>query len=64
MTEKMRLTTIWVSPDTYRKLLQVERVLVTKNGGIINPDDTVRELIEFWKKYQSWISIIRKKEER
>jgi len=52
MIEKMRLTTIWVSPDTYRKLLQVERVLVTKNGGTINPDDAVRELIEFWKKHQ------------
>jgi len=52
MTEKMRLTTIWVSPDTYRKLLQVERVLATKNGAI-NPDDAVRELIEFWKKHQS-----------
>jgi len=51
MTEKMRLTTIWVSPDTYRKLLQVERVLVTENGGTINPDDAVKELIEFWKKH-------------
>jgi len=25
MTEKMRMTTIWISPDTYQKLLYVER---------------------------------------
>jgi len=55
MIEKMRLTTIWVSPDTYRKLLEVERVLVTKNSGTTSPDDAVRELIEFWKKHQSQI---------
>jgi hypothetical protein len=52
MKEKMRLTTIWVSPDTYKKLLQVERSLVTKNDGTVNPDDAVRELVEFWKKHQ------------
>jgi len=50
MEEKMRLTTIWISPDTYRKLLQVERILIRKNGRSINPDDAVKELIEFWKK--------------
>jgi len=53
MPEKMRLTTIWVSPDTYRNLLRVERVLITKNGGNINPDDAIKELIEFWKKHHS-----------
>jgi predicted CopG family antitoxin len=55
MIEKMRMTTIWVSPDTYRKLLEVERVLVTKNNCTASPDDAVRELIEFWKKHQPQI---------
>jgi len=53
MTQKMRMTTIWISPDTYQKLLYVERVLIRKNGGSINPSDVVKELIEFWKKHQS-----------
>jgi len=53
MTEKMRMTTIWISPDTYQKLLYVEKVLITKNGRSINPSDVVKELIEFWKKHQS-----------
>jgi len=52
MTDKMRMTTIWISPDTYQKLLHVERVLITKNGRSINPSDAVKELIEFWKKQQ------------
>jgi len=53
MIEKMRMTTIWISPDTYQKLLHVERVLITKNGRNINPSDAIKELIEFWKKHQS-----------
>ena len=44
-----RMTTIWLSPRTYRKLLQVERELVAKNGCKTNPDEAVREMIEFWK---------------
>jgi len=64
MTEKLMLTTIWVSPDTYRKLLQVERAIATKNGGTINPDDAVRKLIEFWKKHQSKVSPVTKREGR
>jgi len=54
MKERM-MTTIWVSPDTYQKLLQIENVLITKNGHDINPDDAVKELIEFWKRHQSQI---------
>lgn len=53
MTEKMRMTTIWISLDTYQKLLYVEKVFITKNGRSINPNDVVEELIEFWKKHQS-----------
>jgi predicted CopG family antitoxin len=52
MQENMRLTTIWVSQDTYQKLLQIERVLIKKNRHSVNPDDAVKELIEFWKKRQ------------
>jgi len=53
MPEKMRMTAIWISQDTYQKLLHVERVLITKNGRSINPSDAVKELIEFWKKNRS-----------
>jgi len=53
MTEKTRITAIWISPDTYQKLLYVERVLITKNGRSTNPSDVVKELIEFWKKHRS-----------
>ncbi len=53
MIGKMRMTTIWISPDTYPKLLYVEKILITKNGRCINPNDVVEELIEFWKKHQS-----------
>jgi predicted CopG family antitoxin len=53
MTEKMRMTTIWISTDTYQKLLYVEKVLITKNGRNIIPSDVVEGLIEFWKKHQS-----------
>jgi predicted CopG family antitoxin len=52
MTEKMRMTAIWISPDTYQKLLYVERVLITKNGRSTNPSDVVEELVEFWKKHR------------
>jgi predicted CopG family antitoxin len=53
MTENMRMTTIWISPDTYQKLLYVEGFLITKNGRSANPSDVVKELIEFWKKHRS-----------
>ena len=50
--EKTELTMVWLSPDTFRKLLQVEKILIRKNGDIINPSEAVKELIEFWKKHQ------------
>jgi predicted CopG family antitoxin len=53
MTERMRMTAIWISPDVYQKLLHVERVVITKNGRSINLGDVAKELIEFWKKHQS-----------
>lgn len=52
MTQKMRMTTIWLSPDTYRKLLLVEREFITKKGCNTNPNDAIKELIELWKKHK------------
>jgi len=44
-----RMTKIWLSPSTYRKLLQVERELVAIRGCKTNPDEAIREIIEFWR---------------
>ena len=47
MTEEEKMTKIWITWDTYRKLLQVKGALKLKN-----PDETINELVEFWKKHQ------------
>jgi len=52
MAKKEKMTTIWVSWDTYRRLLEVKGVLMARDGSARNPDDVLRELIEFWKKSQ------------
>ena len=52
MARKEKMTTIWVSWDTYRQLLEVKGVLVGKDGCARNPDDVIVELIEFWKESQ------------
>ena len=57
MIEKMRSTAIWVSPDTYRELLQIEKILLTQNGASINPSDAIRELIKSWKKSGFFLQI-------
>lgn len=46
MTEKERMTTIWVSWDTYRKILKVKAEMMKIDGHARNPDSVVRELIE------------------
>ena len=46
------MTTIWVCWDTYRRLLEVKGVLMDRDGRVRNPDDVIRELIEFWKESQ------------
>jgi len=46
------MTTIWVSWDTYRRLLEVKGALIGRDGRARNPDDVLRELIEFWKESQ------------
>lgn len=52
MAKKGKMTTIWVSWDTYRQLLQVKGVLMDKDGHVRSPDDVIRELTEFWKESQ------------
>jgi len=52
MAKKEKMTTIWVSWDTYRQLLEVKGALMGKDGYTRNPDDVIRELIESWKESQ------------
>ncbi len=52
MAKKGKMTTIWVCWDTYRRLLEVKGVLMDRDGRVRNPDDVIRELIEFWKESQ------------
>jgi len=52
MARKEKMTTIWVSWDTYRRLLEVKGALMGKDGCARNPDDVIRELIESWKESQ------------
>jgi len=52
MATKKKITTIWVSWDTYRRLLEVKGVLMGRNGCARSPDDVICELIEFWKESQ------------
>jgi|Deesub1362A_J573_1020465.scaffolds.fasta_scaffold01420_8 hypothetical protein len=49
----MRMTTIWLSPDTYRKLLLVEKEIIARKGCNTNPNGAIRELIEFLEKTQA-----------
>lgn len=52
MAKKGKMTTIWVSWDTYRRLLEVKGVLMDRDGRVRSPDDVICELIEFWKESQ------------
>jgi len=52
MAKREKMTTLWVSWDTYRKLLEVKGVLMARDGCARSPDDVLRELIEFWKESQ------------
>ena len=51
MTEKEKMTTIWISWDTYRKILRVKAEMMKINCHSRNPDEVIKELIEFWKKH-------------
>ena len=52
MAKREKMTTLWVSWDTYRKLLEVKGVLMARDGFARSPDDVLRELIDFWKESQ------------
>ena len=52
MAKKEKMTTIWVSWDTYRRLLEVKGVLMDKDSRVRSPNDVIHELIEFWKESQ------------
>ena len=45
------MTQIWVSWETYRRLLSVRGIMQRPNGKIRNMDEVITELIEFWKKH-------------
>ena len=46
------MTAVSVSPNTYRRLLEVKGVLISKDGRPRSPDDVILELVEFWKEAQ------------
>lgn len=52
MSEEKRMTQVWVSWETYRRLLTVRGVLRSSDGKIRDMDEVISELIEFWKKHQ------------
>jgi hypothetical protein len=45
------MTQVWVSWDTYRRLLTVRGILRRSDGKTRNVDEVITELIEFWKKH-------------
>mgnify|MGYP007042417696 CR=1 FL=1 len=50
MSEK-HMTQVWISWETYRRLLAVRGELQRRDGKIRNTDEAVSELIAFWKEY-------------
>jgi hypothetical protein len=52
MSQKEKMTSIWISWDTYRKILKVKAKMMKTNGKTRNPDEVIKEIIEFWNKHQ------------
>ena len=50
MSEK-HMTYVWISWETYRRLLAVRGELQRRDGKIRNMDEVIAELIAFWKEY-------------
>ena len=44
------MTEVWVSWETYRRLLAVRGIMQKADGKIRNMDEVIAGLIEFWKK--------------
>jgi len=51
MSREKGMTQVWVSWDTYRRLLAVRGELRRRDGKIRNMDETIAELVDFWKKH-------------
>lgn len=49
MSKEKRMTQVWVSWNTYRRLLAVRGAIHRADGKIRNMDEVIAELIEFWK---------------
>jgi hypothetical protein len=47
-----KMTALWVSWDTYRKILKVKAQMMKINGKTRNSDEVIKELIKFWNKHQ------------
>jgi len=52
MSAEKRMTQVWVSWETYRRLLAVRGAMRRADGKIRNMDEVIAELIEFWKTRQ------------
>jgi len=50
MPEEKHMTQVWVSWETYRRLLTARGAMHRVDGKIRNMDEVIAELIEFWKK--------------
>jgi hypothetical protein len=55
MSEEKRMTQVWVSWETYRRLLAVRGALQRADGKIRNMDEAIAELIEFWRTTQETV---------
>lgn len=45
------MTQVWISWETYRRLLVVRGELQRRDGKIRNMDEAIGELIAFWNEY-------------
>ena len=51
--EKEKDMRIWITFDTFRKLLAVRAAMTKKDGKPRTLDETIKELVEFWIKHQT-----------
>lgn len=50
MSKEKRMTEVWVSWETFRRLLAVRGAIHRADGKIRNVNEVISELIVFWKK--------------
>jgi hypothetical protein len=51
MVEEKRMAQVWISWETYRRLLGVRGAMCMADGRIRNFDEVISELIDFWEKH-------------